>query len=110
MTQQEHASVFNQIGVGTQVEIKITAHAAACEHPHRAGKVFGRVAGVFQRFPHHFQKLAVLRVHDGGFFGGKAKKLGIKGFKAVQHGCGRHIVGVVDQMRRFARRLQFGRG
>ena len=102
MAQQEHAGGFNKVRVGTQVEIKIVAHAATGENPHRAGKVFGRVTGVFQRLPHDLKKLAMLRIHDRGLFWGKPKEFGVKGFKPVQGGGGGDVIGVVQQMGRLA--------
>ena len=73
MAQQEHAHIVDQIPVRANIKIEIAAHAAACEHADRSGKILRRMASVFQCFPSDLQKLAVLRVHDGGFFGERPK-------------------------------------
>mmetsp|Transcript_3600 Transcript_3600/g.6060 ORF Transcript_3600/g.6060 Transcript_3600/m.6060 type:complete len:202 (+) Transcript_3600:273-878(+) len=102
MTQQEHASTVHQITVGADVEIEIAAHAAATKHANRPAKMLRHVACIFQGFPAHLQKLAVLRIHDRGFFWRQAKKLGVKIGKAVNRGRGGHVVAMCQLRPAFA--------
>ena len=69
MAQQEHAGVFHQIAVRTQVEIEIRSHAAAGINANRPLEAFGRVARSLHRLPSHLHELAVLRVEDRGLLG-----------------------------------------
>ena len=102
MAQQEHPRLIHQIAVGTDVEIEIAAHAAARVNPYIPFKIIGDMARLLHRFPSHFQELAMLRVHDRGFFGREPEEVGVKPFEPVQNGGGRHVVRPVDEMRRFA--------
>ena len=92
MAQKEHAHIIHQIGVGADVEVEITAHAAAREDPDRTCDCFRRMTGAFKRFPSHFEELAVLWIKDCAFFWGKPEKIPIKILKFVQDRGVRHII------------------
>ena len=78
MAQQEHPHIVHQFGVGTDVEIEIAAHSAACINTDLAADRFRRVAGVFQRFPGNFQKLAMLRIKDRRLFRAEPKEFRVE--------------------------------
>jgi len=61
--------------------------------PIEAGRI---MPGMFQGFPAHFQKMAVLRVHDGGVTGTKAKKSGIELLHIIQDRGRFHIMRVTQ--------------
>ena len=92
VAQQEHADVIDQIGVRADVEIEIAAHAAAGIDPDRAGDGLGRMARLLHRGPGDLEKLAVLRIEDGGILGGEAEELGIEGLEPVHGGGGGHVI------------------
>ena len=94
--QQEHACVFHQIGVRTQVEVQIAAHTAARKDADLTGEVFGHVTGVLQRLPRGFQKTAVLGIKDRGLFRRKPKEFRIETVEPVQGSCKRNIVAMTQ--------------
>jgi hypothetical protein len=94
VAQQEHAGAGHQIGVGADVEVEITAHAATGIDGDRARERFGGMACALEGLPGHLQKLAVLRVHDGRLFGAEAEKIGIKLLKTFERSRCWHVVAV----------------
>ena len=108
MTQQKHACAGHQVRIGTNVEVEVAAHAAACIDRDGSGEALGWVPGVLQRFPGDFQELAVLRIHDGCFFWAETKEVRIELLKAFQRGCRRHVVAVAHALRTLACCKQLG--
>ena len=108
VAQQEHAGVCHQIRVRADVEVEVAAHAAAGIDGYGAGKVFGGMAGIFKRLPGHFQKLAVLRVHDGRFLRAEAEEVRVELLESVEHSCGGHVVAVPHALRALAGGEQLG--
>ena len=106
MAQQKHAGLIDQVGVGADVEIEIAAHAAAGIDADGTREFRGRMARLFHRLPGDLHELAVLRVHDGGFFRGQAEELRIDMVEPVQRRGEGHVIGPVDQMRGLACRQQ----
>ena len=51
-----------------------------------------------QRLARDFQKHALLRVDNGGLLRPVLKELGVKEIEALEQGCGRHVVRMVDQV------------
>ncbi len=102
VAQQEHADAVDQIPVRTQVEVEIAPHAAAGVDPDPAGKALGRMARALQRLPGGFEELAVLRVHDRRFLRAEAEELAVEHLETVEHRGGRHIIAVVQPVRRLA--------
>ena len=102
VAQQEHPNVINKIRVRADVEIEIAAHAAAGKDADRAARILGAVAGVLHRLPGHFEKAAVLGVHDRRFLGREAKELGVEILEPRQRGGGAHVIGAVQPVRRLA--------
>ena len=92
VAQQEQAGVFDQTGVGTEVEIEIAAHPAARIDADGTVEILGRVPGVFQRFPGHLQELAVLRVENGGLFRREAEEIGVEIGETVERGGGGDVI------------------
>ena len=102
MAQQEHAGAVHQIGVGTDVEIEIAAHAAARENANGAVHCFGHAGGAFHGFPGAFEELAMLGVHDRGFLGREAEELGVEMGKPVQRSGKGDIVAMMQKAGAFA--------
>ena len=106
MAQQEHASIVDQIRVGTDVEVKIRPHPAASENADLAGKALWHMPGSFQRFPCGFKELAVLRIHDRRLFGRKPEELRIELCKTVKRRTKGHVVAMTHQAGVFTRSPQ----
>ena len=102
MAQQEHPRSFDQGTVRAQVEIEIAAHPATGKDTDPALEGFRRMPGRFQRLPGGFQEMAVLRIKDRGFLGGKAEELCVETIKTFERRCERHIGGVLQHGRAFA--------
>ena len=107
MAQQEHARAFHQRPVGTEVEVEVAAHAAAREDADASLEAFGRVACGFQRLPSGFEEVTMLRIEDRGFLRREAEEFGVETVEAVERGGERHVVGILQRGRAFARSGQF---
>ena len=112
VAQEEHAHILDQIGIRTDVEIEIAAHAAARIDADVSGKGIGDVPGMFQRVPGHFHELAVLGIEDCRFFRGEAKEFGVEFIEPIQPGGSGDVIPVPDAGRVFARgdQLILGQG
>ncbi len=106
VAQQEHADIVDQLLLAAEIEVEVAAHAAAGKDADRPVLPVRHQTGIFHRRPGAFQEVAMLRIHDRGIFRAHAKEIGVEHFHVGQFGRARNIVRPVDQLRRFATRLE----
>src|ERR1044072_4092143 len=82
--------------MASNIEIEVTAHSTAGEYAYGSAQGFGRTCGTLDCFPCAFQKLSMLRGHDGRLPAAKSEEICIEHFHAAEVGGSSDIVFVAQ--------------
>ena len=91
---EEEADAGHQLRIAHQVQRHVGVVARAAEDADRAAELVRHMARVLERFPRHFEEVAVLRIHDRRFARREAEELGVELLHVGQHGADLDVVRV----------------